>query len=123
MSTRYICGPIQLIILPLPYYNNIYDLEFIKDQFQWIFSPFLPLVNNFLSYGNTLKRFTLNYIKGIKTINVMFEKIYDWIVQIYLVLIFLYDQYAMFSRYGLTPEEAGNRFYIIDEKGLITKAR
>lgn len=30
---------------------------------------------------------------------------------------------AMTRRYGLTNAEAGNMFYIIDEKGLITKAR
>ncbi len=27
------------------------------------------------------------------------------------------------SRYGLTDEEASKRFYIIDEKGLISKSR
>ncbi len=27
------------------------------------------------------------------------------------------------SRYGLSKEEAGRKFYILDDKGLITKAR
>ena len=29
----------------------------------------------------------------------------------------------MYFRYGLTQAEAGSRFFILDDKGLITKAR
>ena len=31
--------------------------------------------------------------------------------------------FVYYFRYGATPEEAGARFFILDEHGLITKAR